>query len=93
MVALQNEARAEKRGLWSQLQPVPPWEYRKAHPSSAPKPQRAEAITPGCGSKHSCSQMKTCEEARFYLVQCQVKTLDKDGDGTPCESLCGPKAK
>lgn len=41
-----------------------------------------------CGSKRYCSQMRTCDEARQYLVQCHVGTLDGDGDGRPCEQLC-----
>ena len=28
--ALEEEARAAKRGLWADPQPVPPWEWRKA---------------------------------------------------------------
>ena len=28
-----------------------------------------------------------CEEARFYLTQCGLTKLDRDGDGVPCESL------
>lgn len=97
MVALQNEARAAKRGLWSESNPLPPWEYRKANPHQAPaqaprtsKASKAANNDAACGKKHYCSQMKSCEEARFYLVQCKVATLDKDGDGIPCESLCLP---
>jgi hypothetical protein len=33
--------------------------------------------------------MKTCEEAKLYLLACGVKTLDGNGDGIPCESVCG----
>ncbi len=29
-----------------------------------------------------------CEEAKFYLTQCGLTRLDRDGDGVPCESLC-----
>ncbi len=42
-----------------------------------------------CGSKRKCGQMASCEEARFYLSSCGVRSLDRDGDGVPCESLCG----
>lgn len=45
-----------------------------------------------CG-KRTCSQMNSCEEARFHLTQCGVKSLDRDNDGIPCESICGGKKK
>jgi hypothetical protein len=32
--------------------------------------------------------MTSCEEARFHLKQCDVSTLDGDGDGEPCEEIC-----
>ena len=41
-----------------------------------------------CGSKTTCGQMSSCEEAKFYLNQCGLSRLDGDKDGTPCESLC-----
>ncbi|MGL5403769.1 MAG: excalibur calcium-binding domain-containing protein [Acinetobacter sp.] len=41
-----------------------------------------------CGSKRYCTQMNSCDEAKFYLEKCNLNKLDKDGDGTPCESLC-----
>lgn len=42
-----------------------------------------------CGSKRYCTDMQSCEEARFYLSECGLNRLDKDSDGVPCESLCG----
>ena len=33
--------------------------------------------------------MRSREEARFYLSSCGVRSLDRDGDGVPCESQCG----
>lgn len=41
-----------------------------------------------CGSKRRCGQMLSCDEAMAYLTQCGVSSLDRDGDGVPCESLC-----
>jgi hypothetical protein len=38
--------------------------------------------------KRYCRQMSSCEEAIFYLTHCNLKSLDGDGDGLPCESLC-----
>ena len=31
LATLQAQAKAAKRGLWSEPNPVPPWEFRKAH--------------------------------------------------------------
>lgn len=41
-----------------------------------------------CSGKRTCGQMDDCDEARFYLRECGLGRLDRDGDGTPCESLC-----
>ena len=41
-----------------------------------------------CGSKRTCGEMSSCSEARYYLNQCKVTSLDSDKDGIPCESLC-----
>ena len=57
--------------------------FRRNSPAPAPSAQFK------CEAKRYCGQMTSCEEARFYLTQCGVRSLDGDGDGTPCESLCG----
>ncbi|MFZ4792238.1 MAG: excalibur calcium-binding domain-containing protein [Candidatus Competibacteraceae bacterium] len=41
-----------------------------------------------CGTKTTCKQMGSCDEATFYLITCGVKRLNGDGDGVPCEKLC-----
>lgn len=41
-----------------------------------------------CGSKTTCSQMSSCDEATIYFSQCDVSSLDGDSDGIPCESIC-----
>ncbi len=84
-LALQREAQRARRGLWAAGDTVEPSKWRKAHPSVHPQP----ATEAGCGTKHYCSQMASCEEARFYLEHCGAKSLDGNGDGVPCESLCG----
>ena len=97
LVALQEEAKQVTRGLWALSDPMPPWEWRKLHPNVDGKPPVASAaITgnanlPGCGSKKRCSEMTSCEEARHYLTQCGIKTLDGNGDGVPCDNLCGSR--
>lgn len=91
-IALQEEARRARRGLWADTSPMPPWEWRKLHPADPRrKPQGLAAPAPVahvCGGKHLCAEMCSCEEARFYLTRCGVKSLDGNGDGVPCEDLC-----
>jgi len=47
------------------------------------------AFGQSCGGKRYCREMTSCAEARFYLETCGLSQLDGDGDGSPCESLCG----
>jgi hypothetical protein len=43
-----------------------------------------------CEGKTRCSQMSSCEEAKFYIRNCPGTEMDGDGDGIPCESQwCG----
>ena len=41
-----------------------------------------------CGDKRYCKEMTSCDEAKFYLSQCELSPLDGDADGVPCEKLC-----
>ncbi|WP_332688822.1 SH3 domain-containing protein [Devosia sp.] len=42
-----------------------------------------------CPSRRYCSQIGSCEEARWYLANCSWgHRLDGDGDGVPCENIC-----
>ena len=88
LLVLQNGAIEAKRGLWAQIDPIPPRKWRKTHAVS--RPQYAVKNNT-CGSKRYCSQMNSCDEANFYLSHCNVKSLDKNNDGVPCESLCRAK--
>jgi endonuclease YncB( thermonuclease family) len=92
VLALEAEARAARRGLWSLPEPpVPPWEWRRgAREPGAPRPALApEAAGFACGGKAYCREMRSCAEARFHLAECGLARLDGDGDGVPCETLCG----
>jgi len=87
------QAKAAKAGLWSRPDATPPWEYRHGGKQAGQSPPVAAPVsaTPGsgsCGAKRYCKQMADCAEARHYLTVCGVSSLDRDGDGTPCESLC-----
>ena len=98
LLALQEEAKQEPRGLWALSDPMPPWDWRKQHPSIAPIADAAPpteskptaSFDPNCGTKKHCSEMTSCEEAKFYLASCGAKMLDGDADGVPCEKLCVP---
>jgi hypothetical protein len=88
----------QTRGL-PEAQRCPPWDWRKnACPTSAAAPvptapavSAPKAATSGdftCAGKRRCGEITSCEEAKFYLTQCGVKTLDGNHDGVPCEKLC-----
>jgi len=90
---IDDEAHAQKNGLglWSlpETQRVPPWDWRRGKRGVVSTSERAPDKPLSCGTKRKCGEMASCAEARFYLEQCGVKRLDGDGDGVPCESLCG----
>ncbi|MGH8240321.1 MAG: excalibur calcium-binding domain-containing protein, partial [Steroidobacteraceae bacterium] len=42
-----------------------------------------------CDGRTHCSQMTSCEEAKYFLKHCPGTQMDGDGDGEPCEQqLC-----
>ena len=101
LLKLEADAKAAKRGLWGlpEAERCPPWDWRKnACPMSAVAPAPASpaaraptAATSGgftCAGKRYCREMTNCEEAKFYLTQCGVSSLDGNHDGVPCEKLC-----
>ena len=48
-----------------------------------------EALALDCASAPYCKDMRHCAEADFYFRKCGLTRLDGDGDGIPCERLCG----
>ena len=54
-------------------------------PANADGARRSRFV---CRGKRQCAQMLSCDEARFYLIHCGVRSLDRDGDGRPCNALC-----
>ena len=73
------EARKRGWGLWSETNPVAPWDWRRGTRTQ---------LSGACGSKRYCREMTDCAEAKFYLTECGLTRLDGDSDGVPCESLC-----
>lgn len=88
----EEKAKADETGLWSETDPMPPWDFRhgggKAKKAKAEKADDDFIVTTDCGTKTTCKQMSSCEEAKHYLNDCDVSRLDRDHDGIPCESLC-----
>jgi predicted negative regulator of RcsB-dependent stress response len=39
-----------------------------------------------CDGRTYCSQMTSCEEAKFFLRNCPGVKMDGDNDGIPCET-------
>lgn len=86
-------AMTAKRGLWGLLEAERclPWDWRKnvcptsasapALPAaSAPKPATTSGGFTYAGKRY-CREMTSCEEAKFYLNTCGVRSLDGNHDG------------
>lgn len=93
-LSLNKHAQQARVGLWANgVQPISPEQWRKKQLSKSHINNSALSANANitCGSKHLCGQMTSCEEAKIYFTKCGVKTLDGNGDGVPCESLCVEK--
>lgn len=100
LYGLEDQAKADKRGLWAlpEAERCEPWNWRKGSCSmsaATPPPQPVgfnSAKSTGtftCSTiKKRCAEMTSCEEAKFYLSRCGLKTIDGNHDGVPCEKLC-----
>lgn len=51
----------------------------------APAESRSLAGAFRCDGRTHCSQMTSCEEAKFFLKNCPGTQMDGDNDGIPCE--------
>jgi hypothetical protein len=59
-------------------------------PLAAPAPARAAEPAFKCDGRTHCSQMRSCEEATFFLRNCPGVKMDGNHDGVPCErQWCG----
>lgn len=80
----EEAAKKDKLGIWNGTFTMP-WDYRHQKKTGSSR----STPTPGqCEPKSLCSDMTSCAEARFYLTTCGLAGLDRDHDGTPCETLC-----
>lgn len=82
-IAVQNN-----NGFWAKGGEIAPWEWRRGKRNDGIS--SITTVTRSCEEKPYCSNLKTCDEAIFFLQICHLKRLDGDNDGLPCESLCKP---
>lgn len=60
----------------------------EAEEPRASKPESRTSYT--CDGRQHCSEMHSCQEARWFLQHCSGMKMDGDHDGIPCEDqLCG----
>ena len=83
----QTSAQTEQLWLWNEL--TCNWE-RKAitdkNNSNTDEENSSEEYQ--CWTKRYCTQMNSCEEARYFLNTCGLDRLDSDNDWIPCEAIC-----
>ena len=58
-------------------------------PKMKPKPIKQKLIKYKCDRRKHCSQMRSYEEAKYFLDNCRGVKMDGDGDGIPCERQFG----
>ena len=52
----------------------------------AASPDFDQAVNFSCDGRQHCSQMRSREEALFFIQHCPDTKMDGDSDGEPCES-------
>jgi cold shock CspA family protein len=69
-------------------------QFKAARSGLAPSSERAPAPSAAresvqafrCDGRTHCSQMTSCDEAKFFLKNCPGTKMDGDGNGIPCEA-------
>jgi endonuclease YncB( thermonuclease family) len=88
MYEIEKQATKQQIGLWKmpEYDRVPPWEWRRGKRTKAANQPTPNAFE--CDAKTYCSEMVSCDEAKYHLKSCGLTRLDGDGDGVPCEAIC-----
>ena len=84
-----NAGEKKRRAAAERLRELAPTPAPTPTPSLAPAPTtRLSGFS--CDARKHCTQMRSCEEAKYFLAHCPGVKMDGDGDGIPCEEqLCG----
>lgn len=96
----EKTARTQRKGIWATTNNTPPWEWRNQQRAAKAEAATEQVIligankaTSGGSSRNSsrcdgriyCSQMTSCQEAKFFLRNCPGTKMDGNNDGVPCE--------
>ena len=76
------------QGLMSKITSLFSFSKAKAEIPVAPNPVISNTLPKPiftCKGKTRCTEMTSCEEAKFYLKNCPNVKLDGDKNGIPCE--------
>lgn len=66
--------------------PAPaPEAMREEAPANFAVEASAPAPTFQCDGRTRCTEMRSCEEATFFLQNCPGVKMDGNNDGVPCE--------
>lgn len=79
-------------GYWMSNKSPKPLSVNEPNFPEPAKPVQAHKQNPSfqCSGKTRCSEMVSCDEAKFYLNNCPGSVTDGDHDGIPCEDQwCG----
>jgi len=60
--------------------------FSSTSPSPAASFPKPAAKVFSCDGRTHCSQMRSCEEATYFLRNCPGTKMDGDNDGIPCEN-------
>ncbi len=100
LVKEERMARALRRGFHAAGAAEMPKDFRRrngpcaagasASPAGAPPPAVTGLSAPvvsayRCDGRTRCTQMRSCEEASYFLKNCPSTAMDGDNDGVPCE--------
>lgn len=70
--------------------PLPASYFSQGEVSSSHSAPQSSTFLRQCDGRQHCSQMRSCEEATWFLQNCPNTKMDGEGDGIPCEDQwCG----
>jgi cold shock CspA family protein len=72
-------------GLYGKSDTVPVADTVKSTENVSPVPDQKATAEFQCDGRTYCSQMRSCDEAKFFLRNCPDVTMDGNHDGIPCE--------